>query len=297
MNSKLKADQTVAAFKCSICPKSYVHQKNLDTHILSHTNERPYKCSTCQQSYRTAAYLKLHEQRVHTHAKVKKIECIICQYRARTIFYLMKHINVHTRERPYNCPECQQHLDDSYIKVHIIREHRPEEWHKFKCSLCAKQFDPKAFSRRNRLTTHLGSHNKPFSCPICKKKLATKAGLKLHLIAHSGEKPASYKECPARFSTVSVLNQHVKQVHRTERPFPCNLCGKAFARAGLRNEHLASHLNERPVKCQICGLRFTTGGFKDHHKRHSELGDTRCPACPKRFLFSTTLFEGTFGLK
>lgn len=72
----------------------------------------------------------------HLEAERKKHECSFCSKRFRTRQQLLRHISVHTGEKPYSCTVCQ-----------------------------------KAFARKVTLHRHKRTHTgaKPYSCSVCEK--------------------------------------------------------------------------------------------------------------------------------
>ena len=52
-------------FKCKTCDVSFKESGNLRKHIRTHTGERPFKCKTCDASFNESGNLKAHE-RTHT---------------------------------------------------------------------------------------------------------------------------------------------------------------------------------------------------------------------------------------
>jgi hypothetical protein len=66
---------TIHRFRCPFCPQSYTRSHNLKSHLLTHSQERPYTCPTCSSKFR-----RLHD--------------------------LKRHLKLHTGEKPHVCEKC-----------------------------------------------------------------------------------------------------------------------------------------------------------------------------------------------
>ncbi|KAJ5247044.1 hypothetical protein N7468_002027 [Penicillium chermesinum] len=61
--------------RCPFCATEFTRQHNLKSHLLTHSQEKPFVCQTCQSRFR-----RLHD--------------------------LKRHTKLHTGERPHICPKC-----------------------------------------------------------------------------------------------------------------------------------------------------------------------------------------------
>ena len=49
-----------AIFKCKYCDRVLSQISNLRSHLLTHTGDKPFKCSTCSCSFRDSVALRKH---------------------------------------------------------------------------------------------------------------------------------------------------------------------------------------------------------------------------------------------
>ncbi|OXA43290.1 Transcriptional repressor CTCFL [Folsomia candida] len=106
-----ESDESFAAsFRCTLCPIEFKTLAKLRRHIVTHTKEKPFKCSTCAFSFSEKYNLQAHE-RVHL-AKSDRplVQCTLCLQTFLNNSTLRQHIrNKHENSRPsYDCPLLQE---------------------------------------------------------------------------------------------------------------------------------------------------------------------------------------------
>ena len=102
----LKYVHVEAKYECEHCNAKFKTKVSLTQHILSmHTDEKPFKCSECEMSFKTNGVKKAHLKRIHGIGddpviKKRKTEdyrsfertCPHCNESLKNLYYLHKHI-------------------------------------------------------------------------------------------------------------------------------------------------------------------------------------------------------------
>lgn len=92
-NDKLGKTQKVFVCRFKDCDKEFTKSWNLVYHARIHTNEKPFKCSECRESFAQKGNLKRH-MKIHNQsalAKRKRFQCQICLKKYTTKFNLKVH--------------------------------------------------------------------------------------------------------------------------------------------------------------------------------------------------------------
>jgi uncharacterized Zn-finger protein len=71
---------------------------------------RKHKCETCKKTFKTTAYLNIHNR---IHLKQKHFACDQCSMTFSQICNLNRHKRIHTGEKPYSCDICHKKFSDS----------------------------------------------------------------------------------------------------------------------------------------------------------------------------------------
>jgi len=199
-------------YACSVCKKGFRMQAKLKTHMLTHSEERPYTCQDCGGCYRGLHDLKRH---------------------------MKKHLAIHTREKSHACVVCGKKFSQSaHVNIHM-RTHTGEK--PYRCETCSKTFRALA-----QLCTHQRTHTqeKPYICTTCGKGFGQSAALRRHELIHSGVQPYECSECGMRFNQSNSMQRHML-THTGEKPYSCTDCGHRFTQSGGLASHRRRHCSAK----------------------------------------------------
>ena len=131
---------------CKICSNVLSSRGALVKHMVTHSEEKPFKCDQCDLQFNQNRDLKTHKMQKHTMQRPHV--CGICGKGFVHKFYLMEHMTYHTGEKLFQCNYCGKTFPcQSSLSKHIKRHSTTRS---FSCHLCSK-----AFTVKKDLTAHI----------------------------------------------------------------------------------------------------------------------------------------------
>ncbi|KAH1003715.1 hypothetical protein HUJ04_003587 [Dendroctonus ponderosae] len=188
---------------CAICSKSFLSKSNLNSHLTTHSEDRPFQCDFCGLKFKRMDRLKIHRNK---HTKEKQYNCKYCN--RAFLFYsnLHDHLKIHSENRPHSCEMCNLTF-------------KRKDKRTFKCKIYKSDF-----KRKSNLNVHLNKHTKgkQYSCNICNKKFLYSNSIQNHMSCHLDQRPFQCDYGKSTFKTKENLNTH-RNKHTKEKEYSIDM--------------------------------------------------------------------------
>lgn len=190
---------------CRVCMK-IVKKSIFNGHMETHS-EIPWVCKICDKVVATSRALKLHTM---THSTEKPLKCTDCDETFMSKVVLDHHMRFHGKGPKFmQCETCFKEFSTKItLKSHIEKVHLDIS----KCEVCKEMF-----SSREILKEHIQSTHAPSICLVCERSFALPRYLKMHMKLHSSNDDGSRINCQfcSKSQLLKNLKNHVYKAHPT----------------------------------------------------------------------------------
>lgn len=243
-------------------------------------------------------------QRIH--GNVRWYVCLYCPKECRRPSDLIRHIRIHTKEKPFACPlpTCTKAFSvKSSLNTHLNTHLKLSQQQT--CRVCLQTFTSTETFDEHCWLSHQDSPM--FQCFICSQLCVTNGELKRHIKCHRS--PVKVKKTTPPEDTDDGIQLDIimkepimltndgqieitteKSVVDQERKFECTMCSSSFKRKGHLKEHMLSHTGVKLHKCDICSKSFGKMSILNRHLLyHSNEKKYKCNMCSASFISNNQL--------
>ncbi|CRL05354.1 CLUMA_CG017962, isoform A [Clunio marinus] len=289
------------------CVSSFKARKNLKDHYLVHSNERPFPCHFCEQTFKSSSNRSKHERRIHS-----------LERNAMKSLNAEKQLNKTDEKLKTNLPlpapvvvAVKEEMPATVTVINSILLGGDGDERIFKCLQdgCSSRFKSRS-SLRDHQKVH--SDERPYPCAFCSSAFKSSSNRSKH------ERGSHLKEYQKRklerenmrngeFNSESSppkklkfmpLQQASKVIIKTEataapkkpsvKGFPCRYCEKVLTRADNRDKHEATHKDYLAFDCGFCTMNFKTPeALKEHTKIHTDRKERRSASLQQHIKIET----------
>lgn len=301
-------------YQCPECDKAFSKNSNLNLHLKTHRkNDGFQKCQICRRRFPTSEYenhVKCHalkrefeqngEASLHQTTRVPtptstptfakpglpeaKVEKV-CQYCGKTFRFqsaLIRHVRIHTGEKPFKCDICGKAFGQAYF----LRVHELTHWSvkRYNCTRCEKSFAHYSNARKHTcrpLRKDTDSQRSPpsltYTCHICKSISESLHQFNSHMREHTGTKLYRCLYCDKLFGDPAEFSSHRTQCAG----------GKAMSSGEIREEQRVSLVQYKVPRSRSASVPLPGPDHKTPSKSKRAEAPKKRPVDSKRPFQST----------
>ncbi|XP_017024155.1 zinc finger protein 322 [Drosophila kikkawai] len=212
-----------------------------------------FACLRCPESFSSRKELAAHRRQLHhgqTSARKPPtvLTCEICGKLFHRNNALMNHMNSHTDQRNYPCPQCPARFVQSCNRDRHVRDTHLKEY-LYPCTEvgCHRRYQQRRERDQHVKTVH--RQERDLVCSQCQATFSHPVNYKKHLASHNSVKSFSCHICKKLFGRQENRDVHLF-VHSLCKAYVCCVCGADYMRRQqlIRHSAASGHVNEKIVR-------------------------------------------------
>ena len=259
--AEIHEDNEARELQCQTCDKWLSTKLKLNSHIRTHTGERPFQCNFCPISFLSESTMSAHRQDKHPEdweANKDEIKARNNEERKRKMRESFQDgTRKSTKGTTYQKGRQRKNISiygnvdgEAPIldeKTGLLNDNL------FKCNYCDKAFITNVYLVTHQKTVHEEERN----YEIKKRRIEAKAS----------DNPCPH--CGNNFPIQSLLNEHLADIHDDSKAkeLQCTYCKKWFGSKQLLSNHIKTHTGDRQYKCDFCPKTFLTNKSMGFHRK------------------------------
>lgn len=245
----------------------------------------------------TRKYLTIKQRCV---GNVRWYACTFCHKEFKKPSDLIRHLRVHTQEKPFKCTYCYRSF--ALKSTMIAHERTHSSVKRYVCNSCDKTFvshgsliahtrlhaksdNNKDSNMHITVDTDIQSTNQSKTQIKNKSKLSQEAETLVPQVIL--QEPLLINDVGNKICVAQISSKEKRAYDGTidqTRPHKCWICQAAFRKISHLKQHHRRHTGERPYKCTKCDRRFTSNSvLKSHLHTHEDSRPYGCSLCNAKF--------------